>query len=149
MTEGVAPYVSYFRYDRESVYRKSHIDERATKIAINPFSHHNFIAIGNCFARLYMANEKEFQEEKDPIIPNKYEKKNNFTDISYFPDSHAFILVSTQRNVFIVNGKSVVYVQFDQSPNIVVELTAKTNLADIDIEKKANKEIEAEIETQK
>ena len=107
-----------------------------------------FIAIGNCFVRLYMANEKDFQEEKEPIIPNKYEKRNNFTDISYFPDSHSFILVSSQRNIFIVNGKSVVYVQFDQSPNMVVELTTKSDLADIDIEK-ANKEVEAEIEVQK
>ena len=148
ITEGSAPFVSYFRYDRESVYRKSHVDERTTKIAINPFSHHMFIAIGNCFVRLYMANEKDFQEEKEPIIPNKYEKRNNFTDISYFPDSHSFILVSSQRNIFIVNGKSVVYVQFDQSPNMVVELTTKSDLADIDIEK-ANKEVEAEIEVQK
>ena len=148
LTEGNAPFVSYFRYDRESVYRKSLVDERVTKIAINPFSQHMFIAIGNNFVRLYMASEKEFQEEKEPIIPNKYEKRNNFTDIAYFPDSHAFILVSSQRNIFIVNGKTVVYVQFDQSPNMVVELTNKSDLADIDIDK-ANKEVEAEIEAQK
>jgi WD40 repeat protein len=56
--------------------------------------------------------------------------------------------VSAQRNIFIVDGKNVIYVQYEQSSNIVAELTTKTDILEIDSEK-ANKEVDAEIEAQR
>ena len=100
------------------------------KIAINPFSNHSFIAIGDKYVRSYMATnekKKKFKENKEAVIPKKYETTNDFTDIKFMLDSHAFVLVSTQCNIFIINDKSVVYVKFTQSPSVVLEVNYKTS----------------------
>lgn len=147
-TEGQDPFVTYFRYERQQSHRKGSISPKVNKIAVNPFILHSFIAIGNEYCRNYLANDKSFIEAKDAIIPNKYEKDNNFTDIKFFPDSHAFVLVSSQRNIFIIEGKTVVFIRYDQSSSLVAEMTSNTDILEIDSEK-ANKEIEAEMEIQK
>lgn len=124
------------------------MDEKVSKIAVNPFSHHSFICIGKNYIRGFSFSDKAFKESKEPILPLKYEKDNHFTDIKFLPDSHTFILVSGERNIFVVDGRSVVFVRFEQSANIFAELTTKTDILEIDSEK-ANKEVEAEIEAQR
>lgn len=146
--EGSKPFVWYFKYERQQVHRAGEVDERVTKIAVNPFGHHSFIAIGDKYIKVWTTSEKQFKETAEAVVPQKYEKENTFTDIQFFPDSHAFVLVSSQRNIFIVDGKTVVFVKFEQSQNLVAELTTKTDVLEIDTDK-ANKEVEAEIEAQK
>ncbi|CAI2386786.1 unnamed protein product [Moneuplotes crassus] len=147
-TPGQAPFVTFFKHERQNIHRKGEIDPKVKKIAVNPFSHHIFVAIGNEYVRNYTAGEKAVKELKETIIPQKYEKDNDFTDIKFFPDSHSFVLVSAQRNIFIIEGKSVVFIRYEQSPNLAAELTTQVDILEIDSEK-ANKEVEAEMEMQR
>lgn len=146
------PVVSYFKFEKEGVSKFGQVSKLVRKIAINPFSHHSFIAIGYKFVRNYLANDKkkQFKEDKDAVIPKKYENTNNFTDIKYMPDSHAFIVVSSECNIFIINGKSVIYVTYTQSPTVVLEVTNKTSPTDaIEAEPITLENIDLIVETHK
>ena len=147
-TEGQNPFVTFFKHERQSIHKKGEINPCVRKIAVDPFGHHSFIAIGKDYCRNYTASEKHIKETKDVVIPSKYEKDNDFTDIKFFPDSHAFALVSSQRNIFIIENKNVIFIKYEQSSNLVAELTTQIDILEIDSEK-ANKEIESEMDHQK
>jgi hypothetical protein len=148
VTTGQSPYVTYIKYERQQIQRKGTVNKNVCIIAINPVNHHNFIAVGKNYCKNYISSDSSFREDRSEIIPSKYEKENNFTDIKFFPDSHAFVLVSSQRNIFVIEGKTVIFVKYDQSSSLVAELTTKTDVLEIDSEK-ANKEFETEMKIQK
>lgn len=64
---------------------------------------------GKCYLKFYDASDKTFKEIKETVIPLKYEKENDFVDVCFFPDSSAFVVVSAQRNVFIIDNNQVLY----------------------------------------
>lgn len=146
---GASPFVTYFKHEHQKISMRGELDQNVKKIAVNPFNPHHFIAIGHEFVRNYTTNSgKNIKEMKDSIIPAKYEKGNDFTDIQFFPNSDCFALVSAQRNIFIVENKNIVFIRYDQSPNLVAELTTQVDILEIDSEK-ANKEVEAEMDLQR
>ena len=151
-TNGSSPIVSYFKYESGTVHRYGSVSDSVKQIAINPFSNHSFIAIGDKYVRSYMATEKKkkFAEDKEAVIPRKYETTNDFTDIKFLLDSHAFVLVSTQCNIFIINGKSVVYIRFTQSPSVVLEVNHKTSPTEtVEVDPLQLEDLELIVETHK
>jgi WD40 repeat protein len=101
--------VSYYRYEKEKLSRYTELKCSVNKIAINPRNHYQFIAVGDNYIRTYDASDKVFKELKDPVLPVKYEKENDFVDIGFFPDSSVFTVVSKSRNVFIVDNNTILY----------------------------------------
>ena len=64
--------------------------------------YYKFIGIGKNFLWLYDASTKDIKERKEQIISQKYLIQNNFVDLSFFPDSDVFVVISAERNVFII-----------------------------------------------
>jgi len=78
------------------------------KIAVNPRNHHQFLACGNKYLKMYDASDKTFREAKEPMIPVKYERENDFVDV-VFVQENIFLTASAQNNFFIIEEGQVRY----------------------------------------
>jgi hypothetical protein len=72
---------------------------------------------------MYDATDKIFREMKEPVIPVKYERENDFVDAVYISES-VFVTVSSQNNFFIVENGLVKYY-------INISLSTKNSLRNI------------------
>ena len=70
-------------------------------------NHYHFIACGKQYMRMIDAYDS-FKEVKELVIPIKYERENDFVDISFIQDS-TFVTASTQNNFFVVDRGVVKY----------------------------------------
>jgi hypothetical protein len=103
--------VSYWRYDKEKLFKSCELNRDAIKkIAVTPTNYQHFLACGKSYLKFWDATDKPFRELKDIAIPVKYERENDFLDCVFLnKETKQFVTVSAQNNLFIVEGGTVKY----------------------------------------